>query len=149
MTSNHTKPVISIKTFAGNIIDYAGLFPPAGLELGQAFHNYLFYRQGDMKWMLNKFIIPAGRLEELTVMMNEMKIDGQILFSVLGTGGDSAEKFKDSLESDLENISDFVKTHGGLVSIDAFEVKFLRLWGWVIERQRLKRASFGHVSQER
>jgi hypothetical protein len=123
MTSNHTKPVISLKIFAGNIIDYAGLFPPANLGLGQAFHNYLFYRQGEMKWMLNKFIIPAGRLEELTDIMKDMKIEGQVLFSVLGSGSDSVENFKESLEKDIKNISDFIENHGPLVSVDAFEIK--------------------------
>jgi hypothetical protein len=123
MTSNHTKPVISLKTFAGSIIDYAGLFPPASLGLGQAFHNYLFYRQGDMKWMLNKFIIPAGRLEELTDLMKDMKIEDKISFSVLGSGGGSADDFRESMEADIKSITRFVSVHGTLVSIDAFEVK--------------------------
>lgn len=123
MTSNHTKPIISLRTFAGSIIDYAGLFPPASLGLGQAFHNYLFYRQGDMKWMLNKFIIPAGRLEELTDLMKDMKIEDKISFSVLSSGGGSADDFRVSMEADIKNIIGFVSDHGTLVSIDAFEAK--------------------------
>lgn len=123
MSTNHSKPVLSLKNFTAKIIDYAGLFPPASLELAQAFHNYIFYRQGENKWMLNKFIIPAKRLGELTGLMNDMKIEGTVPFSVLGTGADTVSDFKKNFETDIKNISEFVKIHNDLVSIDAFEVR--------------------------
>jgi hypothetical protein len=46
-------------------IDYAGLFPPAGLGLADAVRNYETYRTGPNKWMLGRFIIPVAQLEEL------------------------------------------------------------------------------------
>jgi hypothetical protein len=46
-------------------IDYAGLFPPAGLGMGQAVANYASYRTGRYAWALGRFIVPAGRLLEL------------------------------------------------------------------------------------
>jgi len=46
-------------------IDYAGLFPPAGLDLGTAMRNYAAYRTGDSAWALGRFIAPTNRLYEL------------------------------------------------------------------------------------
>jgi hypothetical protein len=123
MSSNHTKPILSLKTFANKLIDYAGLFPPANLSLAQAFHNYIFYVQCDYKWMLNKFIIPAKKLDELTELMAGMKIQGTVPFSILGSGGETAAEFSKNFEDDLKNISSFKSKHANLVSIDAFEVR--------------------------
>lgn len=123
MTTNHTKPVISLKTFADKIIDYAGLFPPANLELAQAFHNFVFYSQGEYKWILNKFIIPAKRLLELEEIMNGMNIDGCIPFSILGTGGDTLSEFDSNIKNDIELIKNFKLKFDKNASIDAIEIR--------------------------
>lgn len=47
-----------------SLIDYAGLFPPAGLDMATSVRNYAAYRKGDHRWALGKFIIPAARLNE-------------------------------------------------------------------------------------
>jgi hypothetical protein len=46
-------------------IDYAGLFPPAGLGMAEAVANYAAYRRGPHAWALGRFVLPAGRLVEL------------------------------------------------------------------------------------
>ena len=46
-------------------IDYAGLFPPAGLAMGAAVENYAAYRAGPHAWALGRFVVPAARLVEL------------------------------------------------------------------------------------
>jgi hypothetical protein len=46
-------------------IDYAGLFPPAGLDMRRAVENYAAYRAGPDAWALGRFVVPAGRLDEL------------------------------------------------------------------------------------
>jgi hypothetical protein len=46
-------------------IDYAGLFPPAGLGMSAAVDNYRRYRRGSEAWALGRFIVPAARLAEL------------------------------------------------------------------------------------
>jgi hypothetical protein len=43
----------------GALIDYAGLFPPAKLELAAAQHEYRGARRGPYAWMLGRFIIPG------------------------------------------------------------------------------------------
>ena len=54
----------SLRFLLENLIDYAGLFPPAELPMAEAVRNYAAYRQSEHAWMLGKFIVPASRLEE-------------------------------------------------------------------------------------
>jgi hypothetical protein len=49
----------------GSAIDYAGLFPPAQLDMGDAVANYAAYRQSDAAWALGRFVVPANRITEL------------------------------------------------------------------------------------
>jgi hypothetical protein len=45
-------------------IDYAGLFPPAGLDMARATANYGSYRNGRTAWALGRFVVPVARLTE-------------------------------------------------------------------------------------
>jgi hypothetical protein len=45
-------------------IDYAGLFPPASLDMGTAIRNYADYRRSSNAWALGRFIVPTTRLHE-------------------------------------------------------------------------------------
>jgi hypothetical protein len=45
-------------------VDYAGLFPPADLDMPTAVRNYSGYRSGELQRFLGRFIVPAARLEE-------------------------------------------------------------------------------------
>lgn len=45
-------------------IDYAGLFPPAGLDLEATVRNYAAYRAGRDVWALGRLVLPAARLAE-------------------------------------------------------------------------------------
>ena len=45
-------------------IDYAGLFPPAGLGMAEAVSNYASYRAGEHAWALGRFVLPVSRLAE-------------------------------------------------------------------------------------
>jgi hypothetical protein len=52
------------RTLLSEIVDYAGLFPPAKLDMGVAARNYAAYLAGPHAWMLGRFIVPVTRLEE-------------------------------------------------------------------------------------
>lgn len=54
-----------IHALLARAIDYAGLFPPAGLEAGPALENYLGYRKSEAAWALGRFVVTAARLEQL------------------------------------------------------------------------------------
>lgn len=125
MLQNYKEPIQSLKLFCDKMIDYAGLFPPASLNIAQALNNYIMYAEGDYKWMLSKFIVPAKKLIELTELMNHMKYsEGLILaFSVLGSGGANADEFVVNFESDLKQIIEFQNKFGKKVTTDTYETK--------------------------
>jgi hypothetical protein len=54
----------SLHILLTELIDYAGLFPPAALDLPQAFRNYDSYKVGGDAWALGRFVLPAARLDE-------------------------------------------------------------------------------------
>ncbi len=48
------------------LIDYAGLFPPAMLDMQPTVENFARDRRGEYEWMLGRLICPATRLKELS-----------------------------------------------------------------------------------
>ena len=56
----------SLKYFMTSLIDYAGLFPPAGLDIDTAVRNYAGYLASEEGWMLGRCIIPAPQLHRVT-----------------------------------------------------------------------------------
>lgn len=51
-----------VKTLLARVVDYAGLFPPAGLDMESAVRNYQDALAGENGWMLGSFVVPAARL---------------------------------------------------------------------------------------
>ncbi|HEX3107650.1 MAG TPA: hypothetical protein VHU41_01065 [Thermoanaerobaculia bacterium] len=73
----------SAKALLSGLIDYAGLFPPAGLSMEEAVRNYARYREGEHAWILGKFVVPEGRAGEVpeefpksVLGVDEVKADG-------------------------------------------------------------------------
>ncbi len=59
------KPVgTATRALLAGIVDYAGLFPPAQLELAAAVRAYAAARRGPHAWMLGRFVLPAARSDE-------------------------------------------------------------------------------------
>jgi hypothetical protein len=57
-------PPRAIHAFLSGIVDYAGLFPPAKLDMPTSARNYADYLRSPHSWMLGRFICPVSRLEE-------------------------------------------------------------------------------------
>jgi hypothetical protein len=114
----------SLRALLTDLIDYAGLFPPARLPLDQAIRNYARYRQESDAWMLGRFIIPASRLEDLEPYHEELfGVDPPFAFSVLGRGGGNLTEFLTNLRDDLRDVAAFRKRHGSRVTVDALETR--------------------------
>lgn len=60
----------SLRALLANIIDYAGLFPPAALELPAVVRNYSTYLSCDNAWMLGRLIVPVAKLDEVETLTN-------------------------------------------------------------------------------
>jgi hypothetical protein len=55
----------ALHTLLHDSIDYAGLFPPAELDMPAAVANYAEYRRSPARWALGRFVVPFSRLAEL------------------------------------------------------------------------------------
>jgi hypothetical protein len=60
-----TMPDTALRTLLAGSIDYAGLFPPAGLDMATSVRQYADYRRDPDAWALGRFVVPAARLPEL------------------------------------------------------------------------------------
>jgi hypothetical protein len=110
-----------VHTLLRQSIDYAGLFPPAGLHMSAAVDNYLRYRAGPEAWALGRFIVPATRLAEF----EEAAGDG----SSQRAGGPPwrlSALVGPDLAGDLNQIADFQRRHQGTapdMTVDTIEAK--------------------------
>jgi hypothetical protein len=105
----------AIRTLLHESIDYAGLFPPAGLDMATALENYARYFTGPASWALGRFIVPVARLSELEAALS--RIRGPLTWRFAALVGID-------IESDLELLHDFNRRHkkAGAV-IDTVELK--------------------------
>lgn len=116
----------SLRILMNGLIDYAGLFPPASLDMPTAVGNYADYRKSRQAEWLGRFVLPVSRLEEFSVAAAGLpETRGK------GRGGAAAEPpFRLSVligedpARDFESISDFSAsdTHPAAI-IDSLEMK--------------------------
>ncbi len=62
----------AVRAVLSGFIDYAGLFPPAGLVMLEAVRNYAAYQRRDDAWALARFVVPVARLAELEHSLLEL-----------------------------------------------------------------------------
>ncbi len=55
---------VSLRALLSELVDYAGLFPPAKLDMASTVANYANYLGSDDAWALGRLIVPATRLDE-------------------------------------------------------------------------------------
>ena len=59
------EPSASLQHFLDKLIDYAGLFPPAKLEIQPSLKNYAEHIHSTDRWIMSQFIIPVSRLHAI------------------------------------------------------------------------------------
>jgi hypothetical protein len=98
-------------------LDYAGLYPPAGLGMAEAARNYAAYRRSAHRELLGRFVVPLARLPELESVVRSFAaadVRPPWELTVLGGGDPAGER---------EQIADFAARHGALLSIRSVERK--------------------------
>lgn len=94
------------------MIDYAGLFPPAELAMLPAVMAYADYREGERSWALGRFVLPAARLDEFLNAQENLAGDAWRLSGILGP----------EVERELEAVAEFNRKAVGAV-MNTVEVK--------------------------
>ena len=107
----------ALQSLLTGLIDYAGLFPPAGLGMDAAVRNYGSYVEGVDAWMLGRFIVPVARLDEYAEAVRNTGMDASTWsLSVLATVADADVIARFRTGADEPGA-------GGLGGIDAVEIK--------------------------
>jgi hypothetical protein len=77
----------ALRTLLADLIDYAGLFPPAALSMRDAVANYAAYRARGDAWALARFVVPVERLEEFAAAAEPHLRDSSWRLSALAHAG--------------------------------------------------------------
>jgi hypothetical protein len=122
----------SLLTFLSDLIDYAGLFPPAKLEMSRAVEEYNRCKMGEHEFMLGRFICPVTRLKEFSQAAAPL-MPGTFANSGYRTQSEGLSEWQVSalidgdIEKALDEIAAFNAHHGkdsnGLAMIDQIELK--------------------------
>lgn len=117
----------SVQTLLNQIVDYAGLFPPAALDMQTVVNNYKSYLASPDAWMLGRLIVPVSRLDEFeqhaaTMLPNQHDdLDPWTISAVAADAG--SEQFM----ADLDRIAAFNEQHEdpgkGFAHIDVIELR--------------------------
>jgi hypothetical protein len=106
----------ALRALLAGIVDYAGLFPPAGVDMPAAVRNYADYRADDNAWMLGRFVLPVARLEEFVQARAALQIDDQPEWRLSALVGPEVEQ-------DFDRVRAFNKGQAGKSLIDSLEAK--------------------------
>lgn len=118
----------SLDSLVNGIVDYAGLFPPAGLEMAPVVENYAGYLRSNTRQMLGRLIVPAGRLGEFENAAKSMLPTGLEAIpwriSALLPPVDAGEN---AFQNAVSGIQQFNARHAdaanGLVLVDVVEIR--------------------------
>jgi hypothetical protein len=114
----------SVRALLNQILDYAGLFPPAKLPLSDALRTYLRAKQkSPHQWMLGRFVCPVAQLPELLDLSRGHPESSHLLqVAALGKQADDAKLFVPQVEQDVKAIKSFCTSFGRRDVIDLYEV---------------------------
>ncbi len=105
------------------LIDYAGMFPPAKLPLETAFSKYLNYRTAPEQWMVSRFICPIGQFSELVdIISDPAKPIGKIRLAIIGEEHGHHDS-TNSIAQDLSIIAKLAALHTRSIQFDTYETK--------------------------
>jgi hypothetical protein len=106
--------VNALRPLLAGVVDYAGLFPPAALDMPAAVRNYAEYLADRDAWMLGRFVVPIARLDELTTELSMLEEAPEWrVAALLGT----------TVKPDIEAARQFNEEQAGRARIDTLEGK--------------------------
>ena len=112
----------SLRALLAHAIDYAGLFPPANLELEAALRNYAEYLRSADTWMLGPFILPVAEFDAAARGLAQFDTEHPLRISALGPRAENAAAFREALSAALDSMAAFRAVGGTAISIEQFEM---------------------------
>lgn len=114
---------VSTERLLAGSIDYAGIFPPARLDLGVALDHYLAYLKGPERAVVGRFVCSTARLGELATLVNARQVPDSLEIAAVGGGGTDRAGWEAALEHDAKAMNDFLEATGESCDIGVFEVR--------------------------
>ena len=105
----------AIRVLLDHAIDYAGLFPPAGLRMREAVANYAAYRASADAWALGRFVVPVARLAEFADTARPLLARANPAWCLSSIAGDD-------VRGDLSTVTEFNAAGLG-AEVDCFEFR--------------------------
>ncbi|RAP75936.1 hypothetical protein [Paenibacillus montanisoli] len=99
--------LLSAKQLLTELIDYAGLFPPAELPMEDAIRQFARYARDQDQWMLGKFVVPVSRLDELEPHIGLFSQAQPLHLSAIGYRCRSSAECLELLNGSLARIRSF------------------------------------------
>lgn len=112
----------SLRALLEGAIDYAGLFPPADLELAPALEDHARYVRSADAWMLGTFILPLAEFDEASANMSGFDVEHRLRLSALGAKTESVTDFLGAISKATEAIDGFRSRHGASATISQLEM---------------------------
>jgi hypothetical protein len=124
LTAPNKSVPASLRALLENAVDYAGLYPPAALDLPTAFANYMHHQDSPHSWMLGRFVVGADKLSALASLVAERNGSMRPMsLAVVMRAGEVAAEFGDRFAEDLQRLREVQSTTTSMPSADAIEVK--------------------------
>lgn len=111
----------TLRTFMHGLVDYAGLFPPARLNMADAVQKYSEHLGTEFRWMLGRFICPASRLSDFASHSDLLTAFRPVNVSVLAGIFDPSSCLN-AAASDSDHVVSFEQLGWGRA--DVLEVKW-------------------------
>jgi hypothetical protein len=106
--------VTALRALLAGLVDYAGLFPPAALNMPSAVSSYAEYAASDEAWILGRFVVPSAYLDDFRQARSALRDQPEWHVSAL-VGPD--------VETDIERVHAFNRSMAGRARIDTVEAK--------------------------
>lgn len=103
------------------LIDYAGLFPPTSLDMATAVAEYRSARAAEHSWMVDRFICPASRLQELAGLLVPTLGAGDEPWRVVAIGSSGAPEWLDDVDGDVIALAAFDEEMRGGATVEVVE----------------------------
>lgn len=103
-----------LRSLLAGLVDYAGLFPPAALDMRKAVKKYAEHRRSTHAIMLGRFVVPTARLDEFAAERKKIRDASRWDLSVLGG---------DDLDDTRRQIDDFSSEHANLAQVESVELR--------------------------
>jgi hypothetical protein len=116
----------AVRAFLGELIDDAGLFPPARLSIEDALDAHERALASEAFWLVGRFVAAASRLADLAAALDDAPRPLAVTVVIDGA---------QPLEMSFEALGRTARTHADRIGIEAVEVPFARLEGATDDEQ--------------